>query len=80
MTPFHKYLDESVYGYYFYIIKWSRNGSQSGPFVPRPFDTIEQCERVRLAAIEYIEWAMKTGQIPNYYAGYKVTCKDSEGE
>jgi len=51
-----------------------------GPFVPRPFDTIEQCERVRLAAIEYIEWAMKTQQIPNYYAGYKVTCKDSEGE
>ena len=24
-----------------------------GAFVPRPFDTIEQCERVRLAAIPY---------------------------
>ena len=51
-----------------------------GAFVPRPFDTMEHCERVKIAAIEYIEWAIETGQIPTYYTGYKVACKDNTGE
>ena len=49
-----------------------------GGWAPQEVTSMEECIRKKEAAIEYIEWAMETNRLPEYYAGYKVVCKEVE--
>ena len=41
---------------------------------PRQMTSIEECQREKSAAVEFIEYGISNGQLPKQYIGYKVSC------
>jgi hypothetical protein len=52
------------------------SGEQITPkgWEPRQMNSVEECQRIKSAAVEFIEYGISQGQIPDYYVGYKVSC------
>jgi len=47
---------------------------------PTVMDSLEACEIRKAAAKEYIDWSFETGNMPSYYAGYKILCEVTGGD
>jgi len=62
------------------IIFMVSSGEQIVPpgMEPREFNTIEECELKLAAAVEFIEYGIRTEKLPRYYIGYKAECVQSE--
>ena len=52
------------------------SGEQVAPkgWEPREMNSVEECQRKKNAAVEFIEYVIANGQLPKIYIGYKVSC------
>jgi|TARA_R100000030_G_scaffold55640_3_gene41965 hypothetical protein len=58
------------------------SGEQVSPsgWEPREMKSVEECQRKKAAAVEFIEYGISQGQLPKIYIGYKVSCVVQEIE
>ena len=45
---------------------------------PSVYDSVKVCQQKKSAAAEYIEYLFDYSLLPDYYAGYKITCVTEE--
>tara|TARA_B100000123_G_C25725626_1_gene426798 strand:- start:509 stop:733 length:225 start_codon:yes stop_codon:yes gene_type:complete len=45
---------------------------------PSAYESLKVCQQKKAAAAEYIEYLFDYALLPEYYAGYKITCTTEE--